>query len=119
MIELMSILGLTILTVHEFDAVRQKEWSMFWYLNKLNDEFAYWIFTLLHIPIYFFVFWGLFGAGAEKALVFTDFINLFFIIHLLLHIGFIKHRNNNFNSFYSWVLIIIPALCGISHFVVF
>ena len=48
-------LALTLLFVHEMDAVRRKEWKMFIVLKDMEDEKACHIFLLLHIPLYLMI----------------------------------------------------------------
>ena len=99
-------LGLTLLLLHEMDAVRHKEWRLFIGLSALEEETAYRTFTALHIPLYLWIFWGVFGG--DKLKLNQGFIlglNLFFVIHVLLHFLLRKHRHYAFHSVFSMVLI--------------
>jgi len=43
---------LSLLFLHEMDAVRNAEWKMFVILKDMDETKAYRIFTLLHLPLY-------------------------------------------------------------------
>lgn len=43
MTDFLLYLGLTLLFVHEMDAIRRKEWKMFIFLKDLNEDLEYWI----------------------------------------------------------------------------
>ena len=40
-------------------------------------------------------------------------LNIFMIVHLGLHILFLKHKNNEFTDWISWFIIISAGLCGL------
>lgn len=101
--------GLSFILAHEMDAIRVKEWKMFPFLAYLKEETAYLVFTGIHLPLYILLFWGLVSDGSRAVII---GLNIFFVIHLVLHILFIKHRDNQFKSVFSWVLIIGAATCG-------
>ena len=101
-------IGLSFILTHEMDAIRVKEWKMFPFLATLEEETAYLVFTGLHIPLYLLLFWGL--VSDSSRVVITG-LSTFFVIHLGLHILFIKHKDNRFKSVFSWILIVG---CGIS-----
>jgi len=52
-------LGLSLLTIHEMDAIRCREWRIFPGLSLLSDKLGHIIFVFAHIPLFFFVFWQL------------------------------------------------------------
>ena len=101
--------GLSFILTHEMDAIRVKEWKMFPFLTNLKEETAYLLFTSLHVPLYILLFWGLVGDG-NRAMIMG--LNIFFVIHLFLHILFIKHKDNQFKSIFSWVLIFGAGISG-------
>jgi hypothetical protein len=106
--------GLALILTHEMDAVRLHEWRMFRFLSALPEERAYAAFTMLHIPLYALMFWGLYGTGnpAVGAGVAAG-LDVFFIIHVLLHVLFIRHPQNRFRSTQSWGIIVGASLCGL------
>jgi len=105
--------GLSLLIVHEMDAIRRNEWRMFIYLSKLKPETGYAVFSLLHIPLFMLIFWGLFSAAPEIKKALILFLNGFFVAHFFLHLMFIRHRNNEFRSVFSWGIIGGLFLIGI------
>ena len=107
-------IGLSLLLIHEMDAIRQREWKLFIFLSSLREETAYAVFTALHIPAYVLLFWGLFGdgsSGINDGLVIA--LDCFFIIHVVLHLLFIRHKDYQFNSVFSWVLILGAGIAGV------
>jgi hypothetical protein len=89
-----------------------KEWRMFVFLSDMQEEMAYLVFTAIHVPMYILFFWGLFGtvSGVNRNLIIGS--NLFFIVHVLLHILFLKHPLYQFKSGFSWGLILGCGLSG-------
>lgn len=104
-------LGLSFLTLHEMDAIRCKEWRIFPGLSLLSDKIGQVLFVFAHLPLFYFIFWQLTYSQDIKA--FMKGFNIFMIVHLLLHILFLKHKNNEFKDWISWSVIIGSSLCGI------
>ena len=103
-------LGLGLLIVHELDAVRCKEWRIFPGLSRLNEKLAANIFIIAHLPIFYFLVIGL-TSSYKSALIF--WLDLFFIIHLVLHIIYLWHPRNEFKDITSWIIISAVAIFGI------
>jgi len=104
-------LGLSLLAMHEMDAIRCKEWRIFPGLSLLNDKWGHIIFVFAHIPLFYFVFWELVYSSNREA--FIRGFDIFMLLHLGLHILFLKHKNNAFKDWISWSIIIGAALCGL------
>lgn len=102
--------GLGLLFTHEMDAIRCREWRLFVFLPQLKEPIAYRLFTALHIPLYGFLLQEL-VRGPVTALVIG--LDIFFIIHVVLHILFRWHSAYEFTSWFSWLLIIGAGLCGL------
>lgn len=111
--DIIFYIGLSLLFVHEMDAVRRNEWKMFIYLSTLKPEIECTVFSLLHVPFFFLILWGLFSANQDFRHYFIMFLNLFFIIHFLLHLAFIRHPKNEFKSVFSWFIISGMFLMGV------
>lgn len=104
-------LGLSFITIHEMDAIRCREWRIFPGLSSLNEKLGYLIFVFVHIPLFFFIYWQLtFSQDIEE---FITSFDVFMIIHVGLHILFLKHKNNEFKDWISWTIIIGAGLCGL------
>lgn len=101
---LFFLLGFCFLLVHEMDAIRLREWKIFPVLSGMRDETGYVVFTALHVPIYALSFWGIFGGdGVSRGSIVG--LDLFFIVHVLLHLIFYNHPENRFRSLFSYTLI--------------
>ncbi len=107
-------LGLAFILTHEMDAVARKEWRIMPVLSKIqDDQLGFLVFTALHIPLYIALFWGLFRGGLNTInLDLVNGLNLFFIIHILAHFLLRHHSKNQFNNWFSWLLIIGAGLAG-------
>lgn len=98
------------MTIHEMDAIRCKEWRIFPVLSLLNDNTGHILFLLLHIPLFFFIYWQLRHSQNLEAFIYG--FSVFMVIHLGLHILFLKHKNNAFKDWISWAIIAGAGLCG-------
>lgn len=103
-------LGLSFFTMHEMDAVRCKEWRIFPGLTSLDDKWGFLIFMLAHIPIFFFINISLVNTDSPDK--FMVGFNIFLILHMAIHIIYIKHKKNEFKDWISWTLIIGAGLSG-------
>lgn len=101
--------NLSLLILHEMDAIHCREWKMFIILNRLPDSTGRFIFSILHLPLFIVIFFLL----ETQFETFFWILNIFSIFHLLIHGMFNKHEFNNFKSKYSFSLIIIMGLIGI------
>lgn len=104
-------LGLSLMTLHEMDAIRCKEWRILPVLSMLSDKLGYIVFMFAHIPLFLFIFKEL--KYAQDISEFIKYFNIFMIIHLGLHFLFLKHKNNEFKDWISWVIIIGAGFCGL------
>lgn len=105
------LLGFCFLLAHELDAVRAEEWRILPVLSRMGDEAGYHAFTVLHIPLYALLLWGLFGGGTtNRGLIIA--LDTFFVIHLLLHLLLRDLPGNRFGSRFSKVLFWGAGLCG-------
>lgn len=101
--------GFTFFILHEMDAIKRKEWRMFNIFSKQDDQLAYTVFSVLHLPLFFIILMCM-KMYRNNTMIILD---IFFIIHLILHMMFIKHKQNEFHSYYSWFLIIGMSLLGV------
>lgn len=104
--------GLAFLFTHEMDAIRCQEWTIFPGLARLNETSGFVLFMALHIPLYFFLLWGIVdGYGLNREVV--KGLNIFFVAHAVAHGLFLMHPKNKFKSVLSWVLILGSAIAGL------
>lgn len=113
-------IGLAFILVHEMDAIRAHEWRVFPLTSQLDDKWGYLVFTATHIPLYLLLFLGLWdGNGLNETVIFG--LDMFFIIHIGLHVLYRKHPKNEFTSHFSWIIILGAGVGGlvdgIIHFV--
>lgn len=78
-------LGLTLLLVHEMDAVHHREWRLLYGLRSLSDTAAYPTFLWLHVPLYVLVLWlsHLERVGIQTAT--RTLVSAFLVIHAGIH----------------------------------
>ena len=105
-------LELALLFVHEMDAIRKQEWRMFIILKDMENEKAYHMFLLLHIPLYLAIFALLFSSLSHLAYYIID---VFLLTHALIHFGFSTHPNNRLNGAVSKMLINLAGLLALIH----
>ncbi|MBA3470408.1 MAG: hypothetical protein H0T53_12280 [Herpetosiphonaceae bacterium] len=104
---------LSFLLAHEMDAVRRSEWHVFPGLSRLkNDEYGYMIFTIIHVPLYLLLLLGLFSDGGRLNYSVVIGFDIFCMVHVLLHVIFMKHPRYKFNNWLSWSLILGAGVAG-------
>lgn len=104
-------IGLAFILTHEMDAIKCHEWRIFPLLSKLDDKMGYLLFTGAHILLYLLLLWYLYADYTPNQPLLRG-LNIFFIVHLLLHLAFRKHPQNEFKSAFSWFLIVGTAVAG-------
>lgn len=114
---LLFLFLLSLLMVHELDAIRRREWRMFIILNKMDDERAFQIFSLLHIPLLMVIFWFITAPSAIVVFWFQVVLDTFLIVHKFLHDSFQRHPNNEFTTPFSKRVINLMAIVGFVHLI--
>lgn len=105
-------LELALLFAHEMDAVRKQEWKMFVILRDMEDQKAYEIFLLLHIPIYTAILFLLLSRSFAIGYLVVD---AFLIVHLFIHWLFRNHSANRFHNGISKSIIISAGVLAFVH----
>lgn len=104
--------ALSFILTHEMDAIKQHEWRIFPLTFWLDETLGYFVFTALHVPLYVLLFWSLYAIdGLNLGLI--RGLDIFFIIHVFLHIIFLRHPKNEFKSLFSWVIILGAGIAGL------
>jgi len=111
------LLGLIFILIHEMDAVRCHEWRIFPGLSSLSDRAGMILFMFAHIPIFYWIL-NAFDSLILNEGYFRFGFDVFLVIHLVLHILFLKHKNNEFRDWISWSIIIGAAIFGIADIVI-
>lgn len=92
------------------DAIRCKEWRILPGLSLLKENAGHIVFVIAHIPLFFFLLWKLTNGSDTET--FRTVFNFFLIAHVFLHLLFLKHKNNEFQDWISWSIIIGSGVCG-------
>ncbi|MDR0309683.1 MAG: hypothetical protein LBH88_02860 [Candidatus Methanoplasma sp.] len=116
-VDVLFTVNFSILLLHEMDAIHAKEWKMFIILKSMNERTAYIIFSIIHLPLYFWVILTIsqaFSSGYALVYLLTD---VFLIAHMVVHFFFRKHSANNFSPVYSNVLIYTTGIIALIHLI--
>ncbi|MEO1772436.1 DUF6713 family protein [Candidatus Enterococcus ferrettii] len=109
-------IALALLFIHEMDAIRNKEWQMFIGLRDLSDETAYRFFLLLHIPLYVVaLFLVIYGSGKMGFYL----VDMFLILHTIIHYLFRRHPKNKLTNRLSKVIINSAGCSALIHLIMF
>ena len=114
LIIIIFILELSLLLTHEIDATFKKEWKMFIFFKNKTDEKAYNIFMLLHIPLFFIILSLFFSPYIYIGYYIVD---IFLLLHMIIHFGFRKHPENKLNSRISKLIINVAGLLAAVHLI--
>lgn len=84
--EFSLLIAVSLLMVHEMDAVTHAEWRLLPVLGGLDDATAREAFIFLHIPLYVVLLWALFLSRWKQraALIVTGLIAIHAIVHFSL-----------------------------------
>ncbi|MFP3390965.1 DUF6713 family protein [Brevibacillus sp. SIMBA_040] len=106
-------INFALLCLHEMDAIRAKEWKLFVILKDMDDDRAFKTFTILHLPLYAILLYSFVSHHIISFII----IDVFLIIHSVLHFFFEKHPNNNFTNMFSRMIIYPMGVLGVLHLV--
>jgi len=104
-------IGISFILLHEMDAIRCREWRIFPGLSLLNERLGFIVFIWAHLPLFYWIFWEL--SHSHDPDTFMKGFDIFLMVHLLLHLLFLRHKNNEFKDWISWSIIIGAALFGL------
>lgn len=103
-------INLSLLLLHELDAVRTQEWKMMAVINRIDETIASCIFIAAHFVLLILIFYMLeFHFTVLYWLICT-----FPIFHQFLHIAFIKHPSNRMNNLFSLGIIILMTIFSVA-----
>jgi hypothetical protein len=106
------LFNLSLFLLHEMDAIRRSEWRLFIVLKDMEDDKAFKYFTWIHLPLYTVILSLLFSSYQSIAFWVLD---IFFIIHTVLHFFFEKHPRNEFKNSFSRSIIYFMGLGATIH----
>jgi hypothetical protein len=103
--------GLSFILVHEMDAIRCQEWTIFPFISRLNEKMGYFVFTAIHVPLYLLLLRMLFDKNGLNSNLILG-LDIFFVAHVFLHVLFLRHPRNQFKSAFSWIIILGAGVAG-------
>lgn len=104
-------IGLSLMLTHEMDAIKSAEWRIFPGTSLLDDRTGHIVFTTVHVPLCVLLLWNLYGLdGLNRGLMIG--LEIFFIVHVFLHLLFLRHPKNQFASALSWAIIVGSGAFG-------
>lgn len=110
---LFFFVAFSLLLTHEMDAVRRYEWQIFPGLARISDDsFGYTLFTALHVPLYVLILLGLIGGDGAISRAMVIGLDLFCMLHVVLHILFRTHPRYQFHGWFSRMLIWGAGVAG-------
>lgn len=112
MADLLFLLGIAMLMIHELDAIQQQEWRFFLSWTGMDDQRAYQLFTAAHLPLFVLIMAHVTTPGVQFAL------DLFLIVHALVHTLLRHHLHIRFNNGFSRLWIYGGAGIGFVHLLV-
>jgi hypothetical protein len=92
------LLALSLLFVHELDAVRCREWRIFPLTAFLDDETGMRVFILAHVPLFAII---LFYAGKSLSAGGDGFslsMAIFCVLHAFIHWAYERHPKCEFRN---------------------
>lgn len=103
-------INLSLLILHELDAVRTKEWKMMFFMKSLKEPIAEKIFISAHfillIPLFYMLEYHL--------ILLYWFVCIFFVFHQMLHVYFRNHPENLLNNLFSESIIRLMTVVSIT-----
>ena len=89
--------------------------KMFVVLKNMDDELAFRTFTLMHIPIYFFVILAFVLFETPEKNLLKYLMDVFLIAHAVIHYFFRNNPNNGFHSSFSKIIIYVLSIFAVIH----
>jgi len=115
MTDLLFFTAVSMLLLHEMDAVDKKEWHLLFVLRRLPDDGAMRWFILLHLPL-FVALMALVAAGPSGVVHWIEGgVDAFLILHAGLHTRLTLLGDRAFADPFSAWLIRAAAIGGALH----
>lgn len=109
--DLLFFVGLAFIFNHELDAIRQHEWRFFFEWMSLGEKTAYRLFTAAHLPLFAVIMWYARDSRFQTGM------DVFLIIHLILHWTARNDPRIEFDNWFSWLWIGGGAVVGALHLI--
>jgi len=108
-----TLINLAFFIFHEIEAIYRNEWKMLTILKNVSDPIKKRIYLYLHLPLPSILVGYVYSVFILCFYEFFILFNLFAVIHLFLHIYFLKKSVNVFSLKFSFIIMIGFALTGI------
>lgn len=115
----LTFFNIIFLLMHEFDACYQGEWKMFGFLKYFSEKTQYQIFLWFHLPMCAFLLYYFSTILSFSNFLLWVLVNVFCVLHLMIHVIALKWKSNVFTSFSSFVFIAGAALTGLLNLILF
>jgi len=117
MADSLFFVGVSLLLMHEMDAIDKEEWRLMFVLRKLPRERALRWFITLHFPIFVGLLF-LVAAGPSATTRWVEGgVDLFLIVHAVLHENLSRTGDESFANSYSHTVILSAAAFAVAHLV--
>lgn len=114
-----SSLNLVFLWMHELDAFHKKEWRMFGFLSKLDEDIQYKIFLSAHIPLLLLSVYYLWTVLNFNNFSLWIIWNILMVVHLFVHLYAKRWKSNVFKSSLSFMFIYLTAITAFASLLLF
>jgi hypothetical protein len=111
MLNLLFLMAVSALLLHELDAIQQREWRFFLGWTKLSDAVGYQVFTAVHLPLFLLILALLPDRGFQIG------FDLFMLLHALAHTLLRHHPLIRFNGLFSRLWIYGGAFVALLHLI--
>jgi len=101
---IVSVLNLAFIIMHEFDAIRRREWKMFGFLKGFSEKSQYTIFLWVHFPLLLFVFYYFRTVFYGDSCILWLLWNCLMILHFAVHLIALRWKSNVFDyASFIWI----------------
>ena len=111
LLNLSLVIAVSLLAVHEMDAMTHAEWALLPGLSALSDKLGRDTFVLLHIPLYIGLFWVLFFVSWK--IVAARVFSAILIIHAIAHFLLSGHELYSFSAPIETITVYGAAVAGL------
>jgi hypothetical protein len=117
--DLLFVLAVSLLFVHELDAVQRREWRIFPVLSMMPEEIGMRVFIWAHVPLFAAILWFAAQSIARGGDGFSLGLSGFCVVHAFLHLAYERHPKCEFRNPLSRAIIWLCALAGAAAVIAF
>ncbi|MEL7539733.1 MAG: DUF6713 family protein [Pseudomonadota bacterium] len=114
LLNLSLLVTVSLLAVHEMDAMTHAEWRLLPGLSALDNATGRDVFVLLHIPLYVGLFWALFYATWKQRA--GQIVSVLVIVHAIVHFLLSDHRLYTFSAPIETITVYGAAVSALAYF---